>query len=224
MRIRRIVQVLASLTVLALAAGASRPALAQSFELLAPACQFTGSASKVLRRIKKTGSSVTLLKATSIFPCDVQSRFIEALGKELASGKDQSELHSILDRALDKATTLETACVRQMTWFERSAFDALSHDDEEEGTETVALLMFRFPCTEQRTILRKRAAHDFIDSCLDASAPEVGVPSSDSRQQLTAMHCELESKIFHESENVPDCLIWQETGKPTGRGAHSSGA
>src|SRR5260370_495362 len=158
MRIRSIVQVLASLTVLALAPGASRPALAQSFELLAPACQFTGSASKVLRRIKKTGSSVTLLKATSIFPCDVQSRFIEALGKELASGKDQSELHSILDRALDKATTLETACVRQMTWFERSAFDALSDDDEEEGTETVALLMFRFPCTEERTIIRKRAA------------------------------------------------------------------
>jgi 3,4-dihydroxy-2-butanone 4-phosphate synthase len=113
MRIRRIVQVLASSTVLTLAAGVSGPALAQSFEVPAPACQLTGSASKVLRRIKETESSVTLLKATSIFPCDVQSQFIEALGKEIESGKDQSELHSILDRALDKATTLEAACVKQ---------------------------------------------------------------------------------------------------------------
>jgi hypothetical protein len=216
MRIRRIVQVLASLTVLTLAAGVSGPALAQSLELLAPACQFTGSASKVLRRIRKTGSSVTLLKATSIFPCDVQSQFIEALGKKIASGRDQSGLHSILDRALDKATTLEAACVKQMSWSERSAFDALSDDDEEEGTETVALLMFRFLCSEQRTILRKRAAHDFTDSCLDTSEPEVAVPSSDSREQLTAVHCKLESKIFRESENVPDSLI-SETGKPTRR-------
>jgi hypothetical protein len=216
MRIRRIVQVLASLTVLTLAAGVSGPALAQSLELLAPACQFTGSASKVLRRIKKTESSVTLLKATSIFPCDVQSQFIEALGKKIASGRDQSGLHSILDRALDKATTLEAACVKQMSWSERSAFDALSDDDEEEGTETVALLMFRFLCSEQRTILRKRAAHDFTDSCLDTSEPEVAVPSSDSREQLTAVHCKLESKIFRESENVPDSLI-SETGKPTRR-------
>ena len=76
MRIRGIVQVLASSTVLTLAAGVSGPALAQPFEVPAPACQFTGSASKVLRRIKKTGSSVTLLKATSIFPCNVQSRFL----------------------------------------------------------------------------------------------------------------------------------------------------
>jgi hypothetical protein len=149
-------------------------------------------------QIKKTGSSVTLLKATSIFPRDVQSRFIEALGKQLGSGKDHSELHSILDRALDKATTLEAACAKQMTWSERSAFDALSDDDEEEGTERVALLMFRFSCSEQRTILRKWAAHDFTDSCLDATEPDVGVPSSDSREQLTAMHCELESKILHE--------------------------
>jgi hypothetical protein len=216
MRIRRIVQVLASLTVLTLAAGVSGPALAQSLELLAPACQFTGSASKVLRRIRKTGSSVTLLKATSIFPCDVQSQFIEALEKKIASGRDQSGLHSILDRALDKATTLEAACVKQMSWSERSAFDALSDDDEEEGTETVALLMFRFLCSEQRTILRKRAAHDFTDSCLDTSEPEVAVPSSDSREQLTAVHCKLESKIFRESENVPDSLI-SETGKPTRR-------
>jgi hypothetical protein len=157
----------------------------------------------VLRRIKKTGSSVTLRKATSIFPCDVQSRFIEALGKEIGSGKDQSELRSILDRALNKATTLEAACVKQMTWSERSAFDALSDDDEEMGTEIVALLTFRFPCSKQRTILRKRDAHDFTDSCLDASEPEVTVPSSDSREQLTAVHCELESKILHESEKVP---------------------
>jgi hypothetical protein len=105
-----------------------------------------------------------------------------------------------------------------MTWSERRAFDALSDDDEEEGTETVALLMFRFSCSEQRTILRKWAAHDFIDSCLDATEPEVGVPSSDSREQLMAIHCELESKILHESENVPDSLIWAETGKPTSRG------
>ena len=218
MRIRRIVQLLSSLTLLALAAGISGPALAQSLEFLAPACQFTGSASEVLRRIRKTESSVTLLKATSIFPCDVQSQFIEALGKEIASGRGRSELHSILDRALDKATTLEAACVKQMTWSERSAFDALSDDDEEEGTETVALLMFRFPCSEQRRILRKRSVLDFTDSCLDASEPEVGVPSSDSREQLTAVHCMLESKIFHESENVPGSLIWAETGKPTRRG------
>ena len=216
MRIRRIVQVLASSTVLTLAAGVSGPALAQSFEVPAPACQFTGSASKVLRRINKTESSVTLLKETSIFPCDVQSQFIEALGKEIGSGKDQSDLHSILDRALDKATTVEAGCVKQMTWSERSAFDALSDDDQEEGTETVALLMFRFSCSEQRTILRKRAAHDFTDSCLDTSEPEVAVPSSDSREQLTAVHCKLESKIFRESENVPDSLI-SETGKPTRR-------
>ena len=218
MRIHRIVRIFASLTVLALAAGVSGPALAQSVELLAPACQFTGSASKVLRRIRRTGSSVTLLKATSIFPCDVQSRFIEALGKEIGSGKDQSELHSLLDRALEKATALEAACVKQMTWSERSAFDALSDDDEEEGTETVALLMFQFLCSEQRTILRKRAARDFADSCLEASEPEVALPSSDGREQLTAMHCTLESKIFHETDNVPDSLIWAETGKPTRRG------
>ncbi len=217
MRIRRIVQVFASLTVLALAAGVSGPAPAQSFEVPAPACQFTGSASKVLRRIKKTESSVTLLKATSIFPCDVQSRFLEALGKELASGKDQSELHSILDRALGKATTLEAACMKQMTWSERSAFDALSDDDEEQGTETVALLMFRFSCSEQRTILRKWAGHIFTDSCSEASEPEVAATSSDSREQLTAMHCELESKIFQESQNLPDSLIWAETGKPNRR-------
>ena len=217
MRIRRIVQVFASLTVLALAAGVSGPALAQSFEVPAPACHFSGSASKVLRRIKKTGSSVTLLKATSIFPCDVQSRFLEALGKELASGEDQSELHSILDRALGKATTLEAACMKQMTWSERSAFDALSDDDEEQGTETVALLMFRFSCSEQRTILRKWAGHIFTDSCSEASEPEVAATSSDSREQLTAMHCELESKIFQESQNVPDSLIWAETGKPNRR-------
>jgi hypothetical protein len=67
MGIRRIVQVLASLTVLALAAGIGGSARAQPSELWAPACHFTGSASRVLRRIK-TGSSVTLLKATSIFP------------------------------------------------------------------------------------------------------------------------------------------------------------
>ncbi len=218
MRIRRIVLVLGSSTLLTLAAGVSGPALAQSFEVPAPACQFSGSASKVLRRIEKTESSVTLLKATSIFPCDVQSQFIEALGKEIGSGKDQSELHTILDRALDKATTLEGACVKQMTWSERSAFDALSDDDEEEGTETVALLMFRFSCSEQRTILRKRAAYDFTDSCSEASEPEAAVPSSDSREQLTAIHCELESKIFQESENVPDHLIWAETGKPARRG------
>jgi hypothetical protein len=202
MRIRRNVQVCAFLTPLALAAWMSGPALAQSLELLAPACQFTGSASKALRRIKKTGSSAPLLKATSIFPCDVQSRFIEALGNEIASGEDQSELHSILDHALDKA--LEAACVKQMTWSERSAFDALSDDDEEEGTDTVALLMFRFPCSEQRAILRKWAARDFTAACLDAAEPEVWVPLSDSREQLTAMHCELESEILHESENVPD--------------------
>jgi hypothetical protein len=218
MRIRRIVQVLASSTALTLAAGVSGPVLAQSFEVPAPACQFTGSATKVLRRIKKTESSVTLLKATSIFPCDVQSQFIEALGKEIGSGMDQSELHSILDRALGKATRLEAACVKQMTWSERSAFDALSDDDDEEGTETVALLMFRFPCPEQRRILRKRAAYDFTDSCSEAREPVVAVPSSDSREQLTAMHCELEFKIFQESENVPDSLIWAETGKPTRRG------
>jgi hypothetical protein len=218
MRIRRIVQVLASSTVLTLAAGVSGPALAQSFEVPAPACQFSGSASEVLRRINETESSATLLKATSIFPCDVQSQFIEALGKEIGSGKDQSDLHSILDRALDKATTVEAACVKQMTWSERSAFDALSDDDDEEGTETVALLMFRFPCFEQRRILRKRAAYDFTDSCSEASEPEVAVPSSDSREQLTAMHCELESKILQESENVPDSLIWAETGKPARRG------
>jgi hypothetical protein len=169
----------------------------------------------VLRRIKKSGSSDTLLKATSIFPCDVQSRFIEALGKEIASGKDPSELHSILDLALGKASTLEAACVKQMTWSERSAFDALSEDDEEEGTETAALLMLRFPCSEQRTLLRQWAAHDFADSCLDANEPEVGAPSSDGREQLTVMHCELETRIFHESENVPDSLIWEEAGKPT---------
>jgi hypothetical protein len=129
------------------------------------------------RRINKTEPSVTLLKATSIFPCDVQSQFIEALEKEIGSGKDQSELHSILDRALDKATTVEAAYVKQMTWSERSAFDALSDDDDEEGTETVALLMFRFPCSEQRRILRKRAAYDFTDSCSEASESEVAVPS-----------------------------------------------
>ena len=77
-------------------------------------------------------------------------------------------------------------------------------DDEEDGTDTVAVLMFRFPCSEQRAILRKWAARDFTAACLDAADPEVGVPSSDSREQLTAMHCELESKILHESENVPD--------------------
>jgi hypothetical protein len=218
MRLRRIVQVLASLTVLALAAGITGPAMAQSFELLAPACQFTGSASNVLRKIKKTGSSGALLKATSIFPCDVQSRFLDALGKEIGSGNDRSELHSILDRALDKAATLEAACVNQMTWSERCAFDALSDDDDEEGTETVALLMLRFPCSEQRRILRKRAAYDFTDSCSEASEQEVAVPSSDSREQLTAMHCELESKIFQESENVPDSLNWAKTGKPSRRG------
>jgi hypothetical protein len=70
------------------------------------------------------------------------------LGNEIASGDDPSELHSILDLALDKATRLEAACVKQMTWSERSAFDALSDDDEEDGTDTVALLMFRFPCSE----------------------------------------------------------------------------
>jgi hypothetical protein len=218
MRICRIVQVLASLTVLPLAAVINGPALAQSFELLAPTCQFTGSASKVLKTIKKTGSSVTLLKATSIFLCNVQSRFLEALGNEIGSGRDQSELHSILDRALDKATTLEAVCVKQMTWSERSAFHALSDDDEEEGTERVALLMLRFACSEQRTILRKWAVRDFTDSCLDANEPEVGVPSSESREQLTAMHCELESKILHESDSVLDSLIWAETGKPTRSG------
>ena len=218
MRIRRAVQVLASSTVLTLAAGVSGPALAQSFEVPAPACQFTSSASKVLRRINKTESSVTLLKATSIFPCDVQSQFIEELGKEIGSGKDQSRLHSILDRAIDKATRVEADCVKQMTWSERSAFDAQSDDDDEEGSETVALLMFRFPCSEQRRIIRKRATYDFTDSCSEASEPEVAVPSSDSREQLTAIHCELESKIFQESENVPDSLIGAETGKPTGRG------
>jgi hypothetical protein len=218
MRLRRIVQVLASLTGLALAAGITGPAMAQSFELLAPACQFTGSASNVLRKIKKTGSSGALLKATSIFPCDVQSRFLDALGKEIGSGNDRSELHSILDRALDKAATLEAVCVKQMTWSERSAFDALSDDDEEEGTDRVALLMLRFPCSEQRTILRKWASHDFTDACLDATEPEAGAPSSDSREQLTAMHCELESKILHESENLPDSSIWAETRKPARRG------
>ena len=166
MRIRRIVQVLASLTVLTLAAGVSGPALAQSLELLAPACQFTGSASKVLRRIRKTGSSVTLLKATSIFPCDVQSQFIEALGKKIASGRDQSGLHSILDRALDKATTLEAACVKQMSWSERSAFDALSDDDEEEGLrlselgelfEDETLALFFSPAVN-RTLAEKTSA------------------------------------------------------------------
>jgi len=218
MRIRGIVKVLASLTALAIAAGVCGPALAQTFEIPAPACEFTGSASKVLRRIEKSGASVTLLKATSIFPCDVQSQFIEALGKEIGSGMDQSELHSILDRALDKASTLEAACVKQMTWSERSAFDALSEDDEEEGTETAALLMLRFPCSEQLTILRTLAAHDFADSCLDANEAETGAPSSDGREQLMVMHCELESKIFHESENVPDSLIWADTGKLAGKG------
>ena len=219
MRIRRIVQLLASLAVLVLAAGISGRAPAQSFELTAPACRFTGSARKVLRRIRKTGSSVPLLKATNIFPCDVQNQFIEALGKKIGSGKDNSELSSILERALGKAAMLEAACRKQMTWSERSAFDALSDDDEEEGTETVALLMLRFPCSEQRTILRKLADHDFADSCLDAAEPEDGVPSSDGREQLTAMHCGLESKILHESENVPDSLSWAETGKPkTSRG------
>ena len=99
----------------------------------------------------------------------------------------------------------------QMTWSERSALDALSDDDEEEGTATVALLMFRFPCPEQRTILCKRVADDFTDSCWDASEPEVGVPSPDSLEQLFALHCTLESKILHESENVPDSLVWVDS-------------
>jgi hypothetical protein len=112
----------------------------------------------VLRRINKTESSVTLLEATGVFPCDVQSRFIERPGKEIGSGKDQSELHSIRVRALDKATTVEAVFVKQITRSERSAFYALSDDDDEEGTASIALLMFRFPCSEQRRILRKRAA------------------------------------------------------------------
>jgi hypothetical protein len=85
--------------------------------------------------------------------------------------------------------------------------------------------MFRFPCSEQRTILRKRAADDFIDSCLDASDPEIAVPSSDSREHLTAMHCKLESKIFRESENVPDSFNLRgdwEADKEGRRVAHAT--
>jgi hypothetical protein len=129
---------------------------------------------------------VRLLTAINIFPCEVQNRYLEALG---AAGGN-SEGRAILDQATATGKRRETVCVKQMNRLERLELRALSRRDK-------AVLMLRIPCFKQRRILTRCATQETDKSCERSAYRQL---FSDWRESL---RLSLEEAILRQSEDLP---------------------
>jgi hypothetical protein len=124
--------------------------------------------------------------AFNIFPCEVQNRYLEALG---AAGGD-SDSRAILDQATATGKRRETVCVKQMDRSQRLELRALSRRD-------MAVFMLRIPCFEQRRILTKCATQESDKSCERSACRQL---FSDWRESL---RLSLEEAILRQSEDLP---------------------
>lgn len=152
-------------------------------------CQFTPDAAELLRKFYEARPSavVRLVKAISIFPCDVQNRYLEALG--IASGDYNTESRAILERALEAGKWREAACVKQMDPSLRLRLSELTRREK-------TLFMLRIPCFEQRRILTKCATQEFDEKCERTTCRRL---MSDWRESL---RLSLEAQILRQSEGV----------------------
>jgi hypothetical protein len=176
------------LTVWSLAVALSQPALALPLASPTAQCQLTPAAGELLRKFYEARPSrvVRLLEAINIFPCEVQNRYLEALG---AAGGN-SDSRAILDQATATGTRREAVCVKQMDRSQRLDLRALSRRD-------MAVFMLRIPCFEQRRILTKCATRESDKSCERRACRQL---FSDWRESL---RLSLEEAILRQSEDLP---------------------
>jgi hypothetical protein len=171
-----------------LAVALSRPALALPDAFPTDQCQLTPAASDLLRKFYEARPSkvVRLLTAINIFSCEVQNRYLEALGMESGS----SDSGAILDLAAATGKRRETVCIKQMNRSQRLELSALSRRE-------MAVFMLRIPCFEQRRILTKCAKQESDKSCERNAWRQL---FSDWRESL---RLSLEEAILSESEDLP---------------------
>lgn len=176
------------LTAWSLAVALCRPALALPRASPTSQCQFTPAAVELLRKFYDTRPAkvVRLLAAINIFPCEVQNRYLEALGT--AGGKSDSG--AILERAAATGERRETICIKQMKGSQRLELRTLARRD-------MAVFMLRIPCFEQRRILTKCAVQVYDKSCEGDACRRL---FSDWRESL---RLSLEEAILRQSEDLP---------------------